>query len=428
MHILKIIHGYPPDYNAGSEVYSHSVCTELAKTNIVSVLTREENPYARDFSISKRASDTNPNLEIYLINNPHGKDGYRHEGMDNAFASLVEQLKPDIAYIGHLNHLSTGFVDVLYKKQVPIVFILHDFWLMCPRGQFLTRSIGKGNNFTLCNKQDDRTCACDCYEVYFSGQANCRESDICAWQEWVHNRMQEMKSIVSKVNRFIAPSQYLRRRFIDDFGISQDKITYLDYGFPRERLCALRKERKCNEFTFGYIGTHIPAKGVDLLIAAFLQLNRPSRLKIFGRHNGQSTNALKKLAEPAGDRIEFCGEYANGEIVQQVFSNVDAIVVPSIWTENSPLVIHEAQECRVPVITADCGGMAEYVHDKVNGLLFRHRDVSSLATVMQWTIDHPGEARRIGARGYVFSEDGHVPSISEHCERLMEIFGNELRK
>ena len=133
MHILKIIHGYPPEYNAGSEVYSQTVCTELSKTNRVSVFTREENPYACDFSLSKRVVETNPNLTIYLVNNPQGKDGYRHKVIDIAFASLVDQLKPDVAYIGHLNHLSTGLVDVLFEKQIPIVFILHDFWLMCPR-------------------------------------------------------------------------------------------------------------------------------------------------------------------------------------------------------------------------------------------------------------------------------------------------------
>jgi len=53
MHILKIIHGYPPNYNAGSEVYSQSVCNELAKGHKVSIFTREENPYAPDFSIRK---------------------------------------------------------------------------------------------------------------------------------------------------------------------------------------------------------------------------------------------------------------------------------------------------------------------------------------------------------------------------------------
>ncbi len=63
-------------------------------------------------------------------------------------------------------------------------------------------------------------------------------------------------------------------------------------------------------------------------------------------------------------------EYRNQDIVRDVFDHVDAIVVPSVWVENSPLVIHEAQQARVPVITADVGGMAEYVEHEENGLLF----------------------------------------------------------
>jgi len=431
MHILKIIHGYPPNYNAGSEVYSHSVCNELAKTNRVSVFTREENPYLKDFSIEKKGTE-NPNLVIYAINNPNGKDGYRLLEMDSAFSCLLDNLSPDVAFIGHLNHLSTGLIDVLVAKRIPIVFILHDFWLMCPRGQFLTRSIGKNDNYVVCDGQNDSKCACNCYEVYFSGHRHNREKEIRNWSEWIHNRMETMRSIVKKCDSFIAPSRYLRKRFIDGFGIPKEKITYLDYGFDLSRfdMDKVTSPARSNSdtFTFGYIGTHIPAKGVNLLIDAFLNLKGDAKLKIFGRANGQSTIALRKMSIHAKDRIEFCGEYDNREIAGKVFANVDAIVVPSIWAENSPLVIHEAQACRIPVITANYGGMAEYVRHGINGLLFCHRDRDSLSKVMQWSIDHPNEMKDMGKRGYLFSDDGRVPGIEAHCERLMEIFRNAMCK
>ncbi|GHV34500.1 hypothetical protein FACS1894178_2120 [Bacteroidia bacterium] len=143
MHILKIIHGYPPNYNAGSEVYSQSVCNELSKHYKVSVFTREENLYAPDFSI--RHEKQSDNLDLYIVNNPQGKDGYRHKQMDDNFSDLLKELKPDIAYIGHPNHLSIGLIDERNKQKIPIVFMLHDYWLMCPRSQFLTRSIVKEN-------------------------------------------------------------------------------------------------------------------------------------------------------------------------------------------------------------------------------------------------------------------------------------------
>jgi len=420
MHILKIIHGYPPNYNAGSEVYSQSICNELSKHHKVSVFTREENPYAPCFSI--REQKVNHNLTLYFVNNPQGKDGYRHKQMDDNFVELMKQIKPDIAHIGHVNHLSTGLIDELNKRNIPIVYTLHDFWLMCPRGQFLTRSIGKENNLQLCEKQEDNKCATDCYKVYFSGKEVNENKEIEYWSSWVHQRMIETKAIVNKVDVFIAPSNYLRERYINDFGIPESKIIYLDYGFPTEYLTKTEKSKEKTNYTFGYIGTHIPAKGINLLIEAFKQVEHPATLKIFGRSNGQSTNALKELAKTSKNKIEFAGEYINHNLANDVFSNVDCIVIPSIWGENSPLVIHEAQSCKVPVITADFGGMKEYVEHNVNGLLFEHRNTNVLAQQMTWAVSNPEKMKKFGEKGYLHSIDGSVPNIEEHCQELENMY------
>ena len=427
MHILKIIHGYPPQYNAGSEVYSQSICTELSKYHRLSVFTREENPYTPCFSI--REEKINENLTLYLINNPQGKDGYRHQQMDDVFSSLIKKLQPNIAHIGHLNHLSTGLVDVLEQFKIPIIYTLHDFWLMCPRGQFLTRSIGRAEgNFQLCTHQDDKKCAIDCYKVYFSGIKENEANDVEQWESWVHSRMEEIKRIVSKINLFIAPSKYLKDRFEEDFHISRDKIIYLDYGFPTEYLVPTEKIKKDEPYTFGYIGTHIPAKGVNLLIDAFKKIEKPAILKIFGRENGQSTKALQAMACSSKNKIEFLGEYMNHNLVNDVFSKVDCIVVPSIWGENSPLVIHEAQACKIPVITADFGGMKEYVAHNVNGLLFKHRETDSLAEQLNFAISNPEKMKELGSVGYLHSENGTIPNIKEHCKQLEIIYQNIISK
>lgn len=420
MHILKIIHGYPPNYNAGSEVYSQSICNELSKHHKVSVFTREENLYSPCFSIRKqKISD---NLTLYFANNPQGKDGYRHKQLDDNFSELVKQLKPDIAHIGHVNHLSTGLIDELKTLKIPIVYTLHDFWLMCPRGQFLTRSIGNENNFQLCKKQDDKKCATDCYKVYFSGREENENTEIENWSSWINQRMSETKAIINNVDLFIAPSNYLRDRYINDFGVPKNKIIYLDYGFPTEYLTQTEKSKEKTNYTFGYIGTHIPAKGVNILIEAFKQIEGTATLKIFGRTNGQSTTALKALSETSKNKIEFSGEYINHNLANDVFSNVDCIVVPSIWGENSPLVIHEAQSCKVPVITADYGGMKEYVQHNVNGLLFEHRNSKSLAEQMKFAVSNSDKMKILGKRGYLNSSDGSVPNIQDHCKKLEKIY------
>lgn len=423
MHILKIIHGYPPYYSAGSEVYSQSICNELSKKHPVSVFTREENPYAPCFSI--REHKLHNNLSIYYVNNPQSKDGYRHEQLDLNFKYFVQQIQPDVAHVGHLNHLSTGIIDVLHELNIPIVFTLHDFWLMCPRGQFLTRSIGKENNFQVCEGQEDQKCALTCYQVYFSGIESQRETELNYWTNWIHQRMRVTKSIIHKVDLFIAPSKYLMNRFIQDFQVPINKIIYLDYGFPLEYLMPTKiKKEKRDVFTFGYIGTHIPAKGVNLLIEAFKTIEFPSKLMIWGYKDEQSSNALKKLAQDSKNPIEFKGKYVNQNLADEVFSKIDCIVVPSIWAENSPLVIHEAQACKIPVITADFGGMKEYVKHQVNGLLFEHRNAEALKKQLIVAIKNPEFMRKLGERGYLYDENGKVPDIQNHCKTLIQIYEN----
>ncbi len=420
MKIIKIIHGYPPFYNAGSEVYSQSICEELSKSNQVFVFTREENPYLPDFTIRKE--QINENLVIYLANMAQGKDGFRHRELDLIFSNLLNEIKPNVAHIGHLNHLSTGFVDVLKNKNIPIVFTLHDFWLMCPRGQFLQRNFGNPDHLQLCDKQENKKCAVSCYNAYFTGQEENKETDISHWSNWIGSRMRETKDITNKVDLFIAPSKYLKRRYVEEFGVKENKIHYLDYGFPLQYLTPTENRETSDTFVFGYIGTHIPAKGVNQLIEAFLKLKGKTSLKIWGWKDQRATKELVEKAKALGLPIEFMGEYVNKNLADEVFSQVDCIVVPSIWSENSPLVIHEAQACHIPVITANYGGMAEYVKHRINGLLFEHRKSNSLSEQMQWAIENKSKMADFGKRGYLFSENGSVPEIKEHCKELQNIY------
>jgi MoaA/NifB/PqqE/SkfB family radical SAM enzyme len=168
------------------------------------------------------------------------------------------------------------------------------------------------------------------------------------------------------------------------------------------------------------------------LIEAFGAVQGETRLRIWGRPRGQDTDALRELGRrlpgDANDRIEWLLEYRNQDMVQDVFDRVDAIVVPSVWVENSPLVIHEALAAGVPVITADVGGMAEYVHHEVNGLLFAHRDPAALATQMQRFVNEPDLARRLGSRGYVQDPEGRVPDIDAHVRAVEDLYEQALAR
>jgi len=430
--ILKVIHGYPMRYNAGSEVYSKTLCHGLAARHEVSVFTREEDAFAPDSRLRVELDEDDPRITIHLVNNPRLKDRYRAEGVDQRFAEVLDRATPDLVHVGHLNHLSTSLLREAARREVPIVFTLHDYWLMCPRGQFMQMFPEvRDDLWAVCDGQEDRKCAERCYARYFGGAHDDREVDVAYWSGWVGRRMRHVREMTELVDLFIAPARYLYDRYRDEFGLSERKLVYLDYGFARERLGG-RRRMLGEPFTFGYIGTHIPAKGIHDLIRAFGRLAGNARLRIWGRPRGQDTDALRRIAaslpDGAANRIEWMPEYKNQQVVRDVFDHCDAIVVPSVWVENSPLVIHEAQQARVPVVTANVGGMAEYVHHEVNGLLFEHRSIDSLAEQMQRFVDDPAFAVRLGARGYLRSETGDVPAVGDHVGEIERLYEQVLRR
>jgi glycosyltransferase involved in cell wall biosynthesis/MoaA/NifB/PqqE/SkfB family radical SAM enzyme len=432
MKILKVIHGYPMRYNAGSEVYSQTLCQGLADRHEVHVFTREEDSFAPDYRVRTEADPDDARITLHLVNNPRNKDRYRVPGIDQRFAELLDRLRPDIVHVGHLNHLSTSLLAEAASRDIPIVYTLHDYWVMCPRGQFMqTFPSDPQNLWAACDGQEDRKCAERCYSRYFSGAPEEHELDMAYWTQWVSRRMQHMREMAELVDVFLAPAQYLLDRYRTDFGLPASKLRYLDYGFDQKRSNG-RSRIPGEPMTFGYIGTHIPAKGIHDLIRAFGQLRGDAVLRIWGRDRGQDTASLRALAralpEGLADRVQWMPEYRNQEIVRDVFDKVDVIVVPSVWVENSPLVIHEAQQARVPVITANAGGMGEYVQHEVNGLLFEHRSCEALAQQMQRLLDEPGLLARLGQRGYLFSETGHIPPIDQHIKDIEAIYEGVIRR
>ena len=297
---------------------------------------------------------------------------------------------------------------------------------MCPRGQFVQRNSDVPHK--LCDGQENNKCAEQCY----TGNQSGLDDQDGSMKKWIHQRMDHMRSIVKDIDLFIAPSRTLYQKFVSEFNIPESKMRYMDYGFDLDRL-KNRERQKEGEFVFGYIGTHIPAKGIQDLIIAFGKIPEKNvKLRIWGRRRGEETPFLKtiieKIPSEKQEKIEWMGEYENQKITTEVFNKVDAIVVPSIWLENSPLVIHEAQQLQIPVITTNLGGMAEYVHHEKNGLLFELRNTGDLANQMRKFIRNPDFAKKLGARGYLFSPDGQIPDIKEQSLQIESIYKHILDK
>jgi glycosyltransferase involved in cell wall biosynthesis len=97
-------------------------------------------------------------------------------------------------------------------------------------------------------------------------------------------------------------------------------------------------------------------------------------------------------------------------------AGVDWVVVPSIWWENSPLVIQEAFCHRRPVICSNIGGMAEKVDDRVNGLHFAVGDPAALAATLELAATRSGllDELRAGIKA--------PPTVAETADACLKIY------
>jgi glycosyltransferase involved in cell wall biosynthesis len=203
-----------------------------------------------------------------------------------------------------------------------------------------------------------------------------------------------------------------------EYGIPPGKILFSKNGHQVSHFSAFEK-RKSDRVRFGYVGTLIPTKGAHVLIEAFNGVRSgEAELKVYGRflpYGGfeDYPDLLPRLVR--NERIRFLGEYQHSQI-SDIMAEIDVLVVPSIWHENSPLTIHEAFLAKTPVIASNIGGMAELVQDGVNGLLFKVGDIADLRKKITMIVQHPDLISKLSAN------IGPVKTIEETAVEVEKIY------
>ncbi|SFM30761.1 glycosyltransferase family 4 protein [Methanolobus profundi] len=363
-----VIHGFPPFYMAGSEVYTYNLCQELTKNNEVYVFTRIENPYEDPYTYY---DEDYHGLKVRRVNKPLRDytltDKYLDPKIDAVFETFLEEIKPDVVHIGHLSHLSTNLPEIARKKGCPVIYTLHDFWLKCYRGQLIKPDL------QICSDPSDENCL-DCVKRTFKDKWDIE--DVKVYRK-------HMDAVISQIDLLLSPSHFLLD-FYKNNGVDDKKLVFSKYGFNKSIILPKKRNyENDSKISFGFMGRVIPVKGIKILLEAFRELER-SELHIFGSVGGQKVFLEKYVDE----NIFFDGSFDNWEI-NKVLEIIDVLVVPSIWYENSPLVIQEAFMAGIPVITSDIGGMAELVENGIDGFTFDTGNKDALKSIMKRIEDNP---------------------------------------
>ena len=273
------------------------------------------------------------------------------------FEFLLNDFKPDVVHAHNIHsQLSPIIVEIAKKKNIPVVWTLHDYKLICPAYTFLD------SNQNVCE---------DCLTKPFSVVAKkcVKGSLLGSVLGYLEAKKWERKRIEASVDQFISPSKFLKSK-MQQAGFNPDLITHIYNFADDEKFSVVANTNRKSQVV--YVGRISVEKGVDKLCEVYAA-NKKMKLLIVG--GGPQKEMLEKRF--GGENISFVG-YKDWDFIKKELSQSSFLIVPSQWYENNPLTIIEALALGTPVLGANIGGIPELI-DKSNGMLFDPDSVDDLS-------------------------------------------------
>lgn len=440
--VLFIVHNHPKVRPGGAEAYAYELYEALRAS------ARWEPTFvARSGPPMSSTGRAHPGTCFSPVDGAEGEYFVYGEGYDfdwlfgtmrhskelytKHFREFLVALKPDIVHFQHTAYLGYDLLREVRNTlpDVPIVYTLHEFLPICYHNGQMVRTM------------DGQPCTHD-------SPRRCNECFPAVPPQTFLLRKRFIQAQFKTVDLFIAPSAFLGQRFIE-WGLPPEKVMVEEYGRSIRRQERDEEPRERRD-RFAFFGQLSPYKGVDVLLEAMREIGREDRpgatealpiavaeqlgtprraggsepsLRIHGANLDLQDHAFRdkfeRLLTETREKVTLVGSYKHDRL-DALMEGTDWVIVPSIWWENSPLVIQEAFTYGKPVICSDIGGMAEKVTHGVNGLHFRVGDPSSLAKAIRRALDSPGlwDELRAGIPD-IYPMDDHVEVLTQTYERLL---------
>jgi len=325
---------------------------------------------------------------------------YGTQEVISLFLKLLNDFKPDVIHVNNIHTQLSPIIIRLSKEQnIPVVWTLHDYKLLCPASAFLK------TNATICES---------CLAVPHSVVKNrCIKGSLPAsllgyWEakKWNKDKLQLY------TNTFIAPSLFLKEK-MEQGGYLSSKIIQL-YNFANdEKFEHVVIKKRINEVLF--VGRLSVEKGVGTLCKAFQKVSN-AKLIIIG-----DGPLKKKLSnEYASEKIQFMG-FQSWETIKDKLSHSSFLVVPSQWYENNPLTIIESLSLGTPILGSRIGGIPELIENRINGMTFQAGDVMDLIIKINEMLNYKDwNYQQIQSDAYTkFSADNYY-------KQILKIYNNSL--
>jgi glycosyltransferase involved in cell wall biosynthesis len=442
--ILLTVHQFLPDYFSGTEILTYSVAKALQKRGH-EVVVFTGHPARTQMPDDDRFDQYETDgIKVYRFHHayvPMGEQStvteleYDNQLTATYFVRLLGIEKPDIIHFFHLSRLGGGLIDATVSAGIPAFSTPTDFWSVCPTSQLLLK------DGSVCGGPSEfgGNCVRHVAELTRGPKVQQLTRAIPQWAFELATRLTAQGHIpryplstevaamsrrrpflVERLNwlhQIISPTA-LMTRVLTENGVDPNRITQSAYGIDMGAYDEIPLSLLPNQtITVGFIGTLAKHKGCHVLIEAFRTLPPArARLKIYGKPTDfpDYYAQLQQLAAGASN-IEFCGSFPNSDVAK-VLSGIDTLVVPSLWYENTPLVVYSALAAKRPVIASNFAGLAEAVQHDVNGKLFTPGDVQALSEALGTIVSQPQTLERL-------SRACRRPKSSdEYCDELLALY------
>lgn len=348
MKILFTTSFFPPYHVGGDATHVKYLAEALAKEGhdvhvMFSIdaykLKRKEQP-----EMPKSWND----VKVHIIEAPSGKlepifnyifgtQKYTY----NFFKRLIEKEKFDVIHHHNISLLGYGILKKIgnYKN----IYTAHDYWLICHKYDYF--KFGK-----ICNKRTCFTCTLAHRNPYL-----------------FHRLGKNFKNALNDIDLIISPSKFMKtelKKYLDN------KIEVI-YNFVPEAPKKLPHIQHKDYFLFvGQLEKH---KGILELIEIFKEIPN-KKLLIVGE--GSLSNKIKKIIKKCNN-VKYL-EWKSREEVLAFMKNANALILPSKWGENMPMVIIESLSVGTSTIATNVGGISEITKKVDSNLLFEIDDFKKL--------------------------------------------------
>jgi glycosyltransferase involved in cell wall biosynthesis len=413
MKVLYVAHNHPTLHPGGAEAYALELYEGMRETPGVEpvLLARIGSNVARQrvahpgtpFS----SVNDDPNQYFVFTETEHF-DFFMLTSRDKSLYSqhltnFLRAQRPDVVHLQHTHFVGVDLLSQVRRvlPDAKIVYTLHEFLPICHRDGQMVRSFSS----ELCGEASPRRCN-ECFPEISQQSFFLRERFV--------------RGHFENVDLFLAPSAQLMEKYLR-WGIEPERIEVEEYGRLAPAVRAPDPSQTKSPTNIGFFGQLSYFKGAQVMMEAMSLLDNDvnAHLWLHGANLELQTQEFQEefaaLHESLRGRVTFRGPYDHAEL-PKLMADLHWVLVPSIWWENSPLVIQEAFFHRRPVICSDVGGMAEKVRDGVDGIHFRVGDAFSLARTIENATTSPRLWRSL-------RDDIREPHpMDTHIARLLDIY------